>query len=275
MLRQPRPDIETVIEPLAPEDLRPAFERLVSRTRPASPEGEGIRDILLWLAVKRTASRLNEERGPIIFISGDKKAFADNESGRLHPTLVQELDEEGLQVQYCASLKNFAERFGTRITTITEDWVAERFSNEEAAQLAEDYFRAHENALVSHLQRTEFPTAASVIIYRADLELDLVHVFELQGGQLDGIAHYSGELFVEMTLTGGPKGPNGLATIVMHAHNPGTTAQCPRARLRIPIHDGRRLRRAFLDLRRPEPEFYVFGYGLSGRRAEPGDSWRI
>lgn len=70
-------------------------QHLMHQERPFQPErdDEGYRDTLVWETVIEHALRSGN---PIIFLSLDKKAFADTTESRLHPDLIRDLRLHGI-----------------------------------------------------------------------------------------------------------------------------------------------------------------------------------
>ena len=79
--------------------------RLAERIPPSSPAGEQFRDCVIWLSLLKYAQN-NPSHRPIILISNDKKSFS-NDKISLRPELQAELKNQGLEISYYASLKNF------------------------------------------------------------------------------------------------------------------------------------------------------------------------
>ena len=87
-----------------PDDLTELTLRLAGRIPPASPNGEGARDVLLWLTVLPIA-----HAGRVAFISGDKKAFF--RAGRLRPELLSDLGAFESNVEAFSGLDEFLPGF--------------------------------------------------------------------------------------------------------------------------------------------------------------------
>lgn len=83
-------------------DIKEVANRGILRKRPASPEGEELRDVILWfitLHLARTCS------APFAFISNDKAFEAAD--GRLHPDLIADLNSSKLQLDFYSGIKDF------------------------------------------------------------------------------------------------------------------------------------------------------------------------
>lgn len=90
------------------EYLRDVIPRAIERIPPCSEDGEEIRDAVLWCIIKDLIR--SDSGSPVVFISGDKTAFADD-AGALNKVLQTELEEEGLSLEYHRSIDAFTKHY--------------------------------------------------------------------------------------------------------------------------------------------------------------------
>ncbi|WP_083933148.1 PIN domain-containing protein [Kribbella catacumbae] len=100
------------------------IDRAINRRRPCDAKGDGYRDTLNWLTVLDLAQRHPHEK--VVWVSNDRD-FTDNDITVLHPHLIEDLDERGLQgrVLLANTLANVvlataAENFSQPVTNLRD-----------------------------------------------------------------------------------------------------------------------------------------------------------
>lgn len=78
--------------------------RGINRLKPASAEGEQLRDVLLWMQLLEYAQESDRE---IAFITQNKKDFCGKDGSGLHPDLVQECAKLGIKVHFYFDIVEF------------------------------------------------------------------------------------------------------------------------------------------------------------------------
>jgi hypothetical protein len=111
--------------------LRDVIARAIDRRRPCSPEGQEIRDAVLWLTVLGVAE-MHADR-TVVFISQNSKQFAA--ANELHPDLIAEAAARGVRVVYFATLEAFASVHATTVAFATTEWLTAQI-HEAAIEVA-------------------------------------------------------------------------------------------------------------------------------------------
>lgn len=118
----PNPKVPQSLFPGLEEiDLAEVVRRGIERRRPASPEGEELRDVVVWLHVKRYAA---ERQSEIAFITRDLGFRGSKGEQALHPDLAAELAEEGLSVSFHPDIGSFIRGHALTERPITEEWLS-------------------------------------------------------------------------------------------------------------------------------------------------------
>ena len=101
--------------------LSEVLNRAIHRIPPCSPQGEEIRDAVLWLTVLDVAA--SELDRKVLFISQDK-AFHGGQCG-LRPELAEEGRARGIEIEYYKDLSLFAEHYKLSKAQlfISKDWI--------------------------------------------------------------------------------------------------------------------------------------------------------
>jgi hypothetical protein len=110
--------------------LKEAVYREINRIKPARKDGQGFRDILIWL----TAVEYCETRGrhkQLIFISNNTADFASDDKNTLHEKLNNECLSRNIKIQYYSSLRKFIEEHSVKINFISKDWIKEKIRNDD------------------------------------------------------------------------------------------------------------------------------------------------
>jgi hypothetical protein len=81
--------------------------RGINRLKPASANGEQLRDVLLWMLVLEYAK---ESRFGVAFISQNKKDFCEKDSNALHSDLAKECADLGAKVHFYLDIVEFLQK---------------------------------------------------------------------------------------------------------------------------------------------------------------------
>jgi len=82
--------------------LEEVVRRGADRIRPANPNGEELRDVIIWLMALSFASN---HKQALAFVSADQTFQAND--GKLHPTLADDLTSRGVSISFYASIDEF------------------------------------------------------------------------------------------------------------------------------------------------------------------------
>jgi len=108
------------IIPLNNKHLPFIVERAINKLPPFFDNKSEFRDALIWLATLEVAS--SEPRNAVIFLSSNTKEFSDN-SGNLHPVLLEQANQIGVEIQYFTSIDKFLQSKASNICFITLEWL--------------------------------------------------------------------------------------------------------------------------------------------------------
>jgi hypothetical protein len=115
-----------VLDSLFPELRDVEFDEVVrrgiERRRPASAKGEELRDVIVWLHVKRYASQKKSEIG---FVTRDLGFRISKDEQKLHPDLAAELAAAGLSVSFHPDIGSFLRTQALTEHPITEAWLSQ------------------------------------------------------------------------------------------------------------------------------------------------------
>lgn len=192
---------EMVVE-YGPDYLTNVLNRAINRIPPCSPKGEEIRDAVLWLTLLDIAN--TDEEKTVLFISGDRSAFADSPDV-LKPELAKECKERGVNVRYFTSLPNFAEALAVKLDFINEEWIQHSISLEEVVGKAEAAIEEAADAMLGLTTHTRERNRESTGYFNQlsnNITLDHYFVNELADSRFRIEAVYSGEVEVECEITG-------------------------------------------------------------------------
>ena len=73
---------------------------------------------------------LSEDEKTVIFISANTKDFSDKDCN-LHPKLIEEAKNTGVEIIYFSSLDNFLKSKASTIEFITKEWLEENIDFQE------------------------------------------------------------------------------------------------------------------------------------------------
>jgi hypothetical protein len=159
--------------------LRDVLERAIQRRRPCTDRGEEIRDAVLWQSVLEIAQATQER---VAFISKNTDQFTADRIA-LHPDLAAEAATHGIEIEYFASLEEFAKRHATRIAFITKEWLEARIDPDlvydavfdKAVETAAEI--AHRRAGIAEEVLGSYSNAGGGV------ELDEFFVYEMSSGE--------------------------------------------------------------------------------------------
>ncbi|TLX72849.1 DUF4935 domain-containing protein [Labilibacter sediminis] len=111
--------------------------RAVKKIMPFKNEDKGFRDTVIWLSLKEHCKTAYEKQ--IIFISNNPTDFGYTKNkNTLYDTLFTECQQEGIQVNYFNTPKEFIEHHSTKIDFINEDWLTERLSDNDISEMVSE-----------------------------------------------------------------------------------------------------------------------------------------
>lgn len=168
-------------------------EHAVRRRRPCNDKGEEIRDAVLWQMVLDTAAE--SESGSVVFVSRNTRQFG-NASGALHPELMEDCKEKGVEVRYFPSLEAFAKEHASRVTFVTEIWLREHLPLEELVERARDLVEKYVERYAETAVSTGQPTGYVKMI-SGSVDVESFFVYEMGDGSLKVEATLTGETEVE------------------------------------------------------------------------------
>ncbi len=103
--------------------LNEIVNRAINRIKPISEKGEEFRDALLWLTI---VDFLKDHRYcDSVFISNNKKDFANDTGTDLHDDLKEDLTRSNLKLTYYNSLNSFINEIASNFEYLTKSWIEE------------------------------------------------------------------------------------------------------------------------------------------------------
>lgn len=126
------------------EDAAEAARRAAFREAPCSPEGEGMRDALIWLALVADAADSEGGSGEhgLAFISENTKDLAASDGRSLREGLLGDVRGQGSRLSYYASLDDFLRERAEPVAHITTDWVLSRVRVGRLEELVREQVRS-------------------------------------------------------------------------------------------------------------------------------------
>lgn len=121
------------IIPYANEFLPEIARRAIKREKPAGMEGQGFRDVLIWLTIKEYAAMRPGKQ--LAFISDNTADFGNKVKDGLHESLAKECEDAGIRIHYFKSVRDFIEQHSAPIAFITFDWIQEHLDFMEVDKL--------------------------------------------------------------------------------------------------------------------------------------------
>jgi hypothetical protein len=98
-------------------------KRAIDRVKPSGKDGQGFRDVLIWLTIKDYCKQTRDKK--LTFISNNHSDFGYDKIDGLHAELLEECKKTGIEILYFKTIKDFIEQHSTRIDFITDDWLEE------------------------------------------------------------------------------------------------------------------------------------------------------
>jgi hypothetical protein len=122
-MQHPSRDVpESIFPQLRAIDFDEVVRRAIERRRPASAEGEELRDVIGWLHVKRYASEKDSE---IAFVTRDLGFRISRDEQALHPDLAAEVANAGLSISFHPDIGSFLRTHSLTEHSITEAWLSQ------------------------------------------------------------------------------------------------------------------------------------------------------
>lgn len=119
-LHSPARGVEVVrYDNLAQVDVLEIVARGAERIRPANPNGEELRDVILWLVVLQYAKKRGTE---VAFISGDS-TFANSAGNALHERLVSDVAKWGVRLSFYRGIGAFIALNSIEAEPVEEEWL--------------------------------------------------------------------------------------------------------------------------------------------------------
>jgi len=186
------------------EDYLPdVMQRSIGRRRPCTDRGEEIRDAVLWCMLKDIAREASQEA--TAFISGNTKQFSTN-YGNLHPDLATEVQEEGLDISFFASLEEFVKRHASRIEFITIEWLKESIDLDAVLDAVGEWIKG-DAAEELDGRETDIGTFTSYAnVAGGELDVSDFYVYEMRDGSYIVKANLCGEIELECEVANPVKG---------------------------------------------------------------------
>ena len=97
------------------------INRAIKRIKPCSSKGEEFRDSILWLTILDCIK--SNRYDDCVFISNNVNDFADDSGKCLHASLLKELKEKCIKLDFFSSLQDFNKTWAVKIDFITSDWL--------------------------------------------------------------------------------------------------------------------------------------------------------
>ena len=118
-LRKPAPGVQAVLYPdVSGVDVQELVRRGVKRVRPASSEGEELRDVILWMVVIQYVKKAGNQ---VAFISNDAN-FADPDGIGLHQQLSDDVTQAGVRVIFYREISKFVVENALETLPVESEW---------------------------------------------------------------------------------------------------------------------------------------------------------
>jgi hypothetical protein len=125
-------------------------KRAINRLKPAGDDGQGFRDVLIWLTIRDYCCSTVEKQ--IIFIGNNHKDFASDDKNCLHDQLKKECDKLGIQIHYYRNIKDFIEAHSIKINFITNEWLTKNV--DENAVIQEIKEQINERTIIDGVKKS-------------------------------------------------------------------------------------------------------------------------
>lgn len=179
------------------EYLQEIIKRAINRIKPCSASGQEFRDTLLWLSLIEIAK--NNSTKQLVFISNNVKDFADSTGDNLHPTLIEDLSKNKVNIIYFKSIKDFIKNQAVKIDFITEEWLERNLDLEKISEQVVDIIgRNDERYILKALDEYDkTPTGDFDLTGYCSLWVNYFYIYEMGDGTLSVELVLNGELEVE------------------------------------------------------------------------------
>jgi hypothetical protein len=134
-LRQGEPLPLKVLTDYSTIDVKEIAKRGMKRIPPASPKGEQLRDVMVWLA---TLSYCEESKKPAAFITNDMGFWNDGQK-TIRPELAEELSRKGIDLHVFPNITEFLKSIAAPATDISHAWLMQRVSMTRIEQIVKKY----------------------------------------------------------------------------------------------------------------------------------------
>lgn len=171
------------------ESVRRALEKI----KPCSEEKEEIRDTIIWLSTLELAKTNGEKK--VIFISENIKEFAKD--NKLHPTLLQDAKDNGVEILYYTSLSDFIQTHANSINELDDKAVDQIEETAGIKEELEKYINIQFAPIFArHMSRknSEYVDDVDIEIDNIDLQREYYYVIEEDDKTCSIIASYSGNV---------------------------------------------------------------------------------
>ncbi len=187
-LKEPSPYVRgLILRNFGDVSIEEVAKRGIQRTPPASPKGEELRDVMVWLMMLGHAKKTGRD---IALISHDEH-FRENEG--LHPRLKEDLEQGAIKLHFYKAIDDFIKAHAPSPKTLTEDeafqFVSRQFLLDtfeiEARRLFPRYWGSSTEVEVSD-RKIKFVRAA---------------LYDVGGGSQFGEMEVTGDLDLSLTRT--------------------------------------------------------------------------
>lgn len=163
--------------PLVETIVNEAIRRAAYRLAPCKDNGEGIRDVFIWLQILEYC-RAKKDGEPVAFISLNTHDFANQDKTTLRVELENELREQGVKLLYYPSLENFLKEYAKPISHISNDWLIGHIDFSLVEKKIQNYFNT---GWQSKWQRDKFKISKSEYrdYYQIDDDIKDIDLYDL------------------------------------------------------------------------------------------------
>ena len=163
--------------PLAESIVEEAFRRAAYRLAPCKENGEGIRDVFIWLQILEYC-KAKKGGEPVAFISLNTHDFANQDKLTLRPELENDLQEQGVNILYYPSLEYFLKKYAKPISHISNDWLINHVDFSLVEKKIQNYFNTRWQA---KWQRDKFKISKSEYreYYQIDDDIKDINVYDV------------------------------------------------------------------------------------------------
>ena len=125
---------------------RKILSKAIEKKKPFSNSGNGFKDAVIWeTIISYCKHKINYDTN--IFVTENKKDFANDKNTDFHPYLDEEVKSNKLQLEYCNSLTTFLSNNAEKIEHVTIDWINERINYLSLATQLTNEFKENKSLL--------------------------------------------------------------------------------------------------------------------------------